>query len=130
MTCSKVSWRSSALCSPSILANSSSTSRWSTMSSAMTSSSGWCSGMSSLRGAGSGLAGSGRLQSFPQAAQGFADQAGHLHLRHAALAGDLLLRPAREEAKGEDPPVPRREALEQRPDRQHVVDLAEHRVEV
>src|SRR3954465_4340202 len=99
MICSNVSWRSSGLCSPSIFANSSSTSRWSTMSSAMTSSSGWCSGMSGyplgsvygleLDGRGGAAAPAGGLQSFARPPQGLADQAGHLHLGDADVVGDL-----------------------------------------
>src|SRR4051812_7944464 len=128
MTCSIVSCRSSGeRASPWSLVSISSTSRWSTMSSAMMSSSAWCSGGMSTP---CRCRGSGGLQSLPQPAQGLADETGHLHLGDADVVGDLLLRPALEEAQGQDPAVARRQPLEQRPDGQDVLDLAEHRVEV
>src|SRR3954453_8861894 len=119
MTCSIVSCRSSGeSASPWSLVSISSTSRWSMMSSAMTSSSGLCSGAMRFP---SGSR-SGGFEALTQPAQGLGDESGDLHLGDAHVVGDLLLRPALEEAEGEDASIARGEPREQRPDGEHVLD--------
>ena len=60
-----------------------------------------------------------------QAGQGRGDQAGHVHLRHPYPPPDLALGQLLDEAQLQDPPLPLRQRLDQRSERQAVLHAAQ-----